>query len=70
MTRRYELPRGREIELDDADFRALIHSNRERVLSMLKVRRGRPEIALEVVDGQARVRLRGDQEPDEREPDA
>lgn len=61
--RHFQLPNGRSIELEDADFRSLVHSNREEVMRMLNVKRTRPKIVLEINEtGHSVARLQGSME--------
>jgi hypothetical protein len=61
--RHFQLPNGRSIELEDGDFRSLVHSNREEVMRMLGVKRTRPKLVVEINEGGgSRVRLEGSQE--------
>ncbi len=58
--RHFQLPDGRSLELDDRDFRAMVHSNREEVMRMLGVKRVPPRLVLEINEGgNGRVRLQG-----------
>lgn len=47
----FHLPNGRAIELDAAEFAALIESNRDEVLRVLEVQRRRPMIVLQIFEG-------------------